>query len=104
MRDYELMWILPGTVTDAEGEESVEKIKGLIADNGGEVKSAALWARRTLSYPIQKNREGAYYLARFSMESSSAPTLEQAVTSDQAIIRHLLVKDEAKKKTANAES
>ena len=97
------MWILPGTVTDTEGEESVEKIKGLIAENGGQVKSAELWARRTLSYPIQKNKDGAYYLAKFSMESDSTPAFERAVTSDQSIIRHLLVKDEPKK-AATAES
>jgi small subunit ribosomal protein S6 len=98
------MWILPGTMTEAEGEESVEKIKGLITTGGGEVKSAALWARRTLSYPIEKNREGAYYLAKFSMDSASTQELDRAVTADQSILRHLLVKDEAKKKTAAAES
>ena len=94
------MWILPGTTSEADGEESMEKIKGLITDNGGEVKSAALWARRTLSYPIQKNREGAYYLAKFSIEAQGAQQLEKAVQTDQTIIRHLLVKDEPKKAVA----
>lgn len=94
------MWILPGTVTEAEGEESMEKIKGFISENGGEVKSVDLWARRSLSYPIQKNKDGAYYLAKFSMDAASAPSLERSVTADQAIIRHLLVKDEPKKAAA----
>jgi small subunit ribosomal protein S6 len=97
LRDYELMWILPGTSTEAEGEESMEKMKGLITENGGELKSVALWGRRTLSYPIQKNREGAYYLAKFSIDGSATPAIDRALNADQSVIRHLLVKDEPKK-------
>ena len=100
LRDYELMWILPGVSTDTEGEESIERMKSLITDNGGEVKSAALWARRTLSYPIQKNREGAYYLAKFSVDTSAVPGISAAVEADQTVIRHLLITDESKKAEA----
>ena len=97
MRDYELMWILPGTTNEAEGEESIERIKSLVTERGGEVKSAALWARRTLSYPIQQNREGAYYLAKFSADASAVPEINSAMEADQTVLRHLLIKDEAKK-------
>jgi small subunit ribosomal protein S6 len=100
LRDYELMWLLPGSTTEAEGEESIERMKSLVTDRGGEVKSAALWARRTLSYPIQQNREGAYYLAKFSVDASAAPEINAAVEADQTVLRHILIKDEPKKPEA----
>ena len=97
------MWILPGTSSEEDGEKSVEVIKGLITGNGGKVASAALWGRRSLSYPIQKNSEGAYYLARFSIEPTATSTINRAMDADQGILRHLLVK-EARKKAVKTES
>lgn len=100
LREYELMWILPGDTSDEDGEKSVESVKSLITENGGEVSTAALWGRRSLSYPVKKNSEGAYYLARFSIEPSAMAALNQAMESDQGVLRHLLVKEERKKATA----
>ncbi len=97
------MWILPGTSSEEDGEKSVETIKALITEDGGEVGSAALWGRRSLSYPIKKNSEGAYYLARFSIDSAAAPALNRAMDANQDVLRHLLVKEE-RKKPATTES
>ena len=97
------MWILPGTSSDEDGEKSVDAVKSLITDNGGEVNSAALWGRRSLSYPIKKNSEGAYYLARFSIEASATPELNRAMEANQDVLRHLLVREE-RKKAATTES
>lgn len=106
MRDYELMWILPGASSDEDGEKSMETVKSLITDNGGEVKSVALWGRRSLSYPIKKNSEGAYYLARFSIDPATTPELNRILEADQSVLRHLLMKEEHKKseKTEKVES
>lgn len=103
LRDYELMWILPGTLPEEDCEKSVETVSGLITENGGELKSAGLWGRRTLSYPIKKNSEGAYYLARFSIDASVAPQLNRAMEADQGVLRHIIVKEE-RKKAVKAES
>ncbi len=97
------MWILPGTSSDEDGEKSVETIKSLITENGGEVNSAAPWGRRSLSYPIKKNSEGAYYLARFSIDPAATPKLTGVMDADQDILRHLLIKEE-RKKAATTES
>ncbi len=97
------MWILPGTSSDEDGEKSIETVSSLITNNGGEISSAALWGRRSLSYPIKKNGEGAYYLAKFSIEPAATPEINRSMEADQGILRHLLVKEE-RKKAAQAES
>ncbi len=91
------MWILPGDSSEEDGEKSLETVKTLISGNGGEVKTAALWGRRSLSYPIKKNSEGAYYLARFSIDPAATPELNRILEADQGVIRHLIVKEERKK-------
>lgn len=97
LRDYELMWILPGDSSEEDGEKSMETISSLVTEKGGELKSSALWGRRTLSYPIKKSSEGAYYLARFSIDAAAAPEINRALDADQGVLRHLLVKEEPKK-------
>ncbi|MEX0762605.1 MAG: 30S ribosomal protein S6 [Dehalococcoidia bacterium] len=92
MREYELIWILGGNVSDADGAESIEKVKTLVSEHGGEVQQAEPWGRRTLSYPIRNYREGSYYLARFSADGNRAMDIERAVQSDQSVIRHLMVR------------
>jgi small subunit ribosomal protein S6 len=94
------MWILPGTSSEDEGEASVNTVKSLISENGGDVKSAELWARRTLSYLINKNSEGAYYLARFSVDAGAVPGIDRAMTADQTVLRHLVVLEERPKAVA----
>ncbi len=91
MRSYELMWILSGDSTDSDGLASIDKFKALVASRGGEVKQAELWGRRTMAFPVKGRREGAYYVARFSVDGALAPEIEHAVNADQSILRHLMV-------------
>jgi small subunit ribosomal protein S6 len=85
------MWILGANSTEADGQASVERLKTAVSARGGQVKSAEFWGRRTLAYPVKGSREGAYYVARFSVEGNQAPEIERAVYADQTVIRHVLV-------------
>ena len=96
MRKYELVWILGSDADEEQGTESVEKITSLVSGVGGEVYGTDIWGKRTLAYPIQKNTEGYYIQANFEIEGTKAQELERAIDADQAIIRHLLVRDEIK--------
>jgi len=90
------MWILGGETSEDDGEASVGRVSNLVTDRGGEVIHTELWGRRTLSYPIDKNVEGVYYVARFSVEPDSLGGVKDAIVADQAIIRHLLTRLESR--------
>ena len=86
------MWILGGGAFEEDGEASVARVSKLVEDSGGEVTHTAFWGHRTLAHPIDKNVEGAYYLARFAAEPDALGDFERAVAADQAIIRHLVTR------------
>ena len=94
MRRYELLWILAGDASDTECEASADRAKARIAENGGELHSAELWGRRNLSYPINKHKEGMYYVATFSVEPEGAVLIDGQMTADQSVQRHMLVRAE----------
>ena len=77
MRHYELMWILGAASSEADGTASVERVKALVTSRGGQVPKAEFWARRTMAYPVKGNREGAYFVARFSVDGGvGSPKLQ----------------------------
>jgi len=94
LRKYELVWILGNDAAEEQGTESVEKVTSLVTDAGGEVSETDIWGKRTLAYPIQKNNEGYYLQANFELDGTKAQELDRALSADQSIIRHLLVRDE----------
>jgi len=96
LRDYEMMWILGGEASEEDGEASVANVSRLLAESGGEVARTEFWGHRTLAYPIDKNVEGAYYLARFAAEPDTLDDIERGMSADQAIIRHLITKQKSR--------
>lgn len=100
MPNYEVMWLLPGDTPDAAIEESIERVRSAIDVSGGETESAELWSRRTLSYPIKKQTEAVYCLAKFSIDSSRAPEFDHAMRQDQSLMRYLVTRRVPVKATA----
>jgi small subunit ribosomal protein S6 len=92
VRSYELMWILAGSASEADGATSIERLRSLVSSRGGQVLSAEFWARRTLAYSIKGNKEGAYFVARLSLDGSQVPEFERALLTEQTILRHMLVR------------
>ena len=97
MRDYELMWILSGSVSDEDGDIFMGTVQELVTKSGGTVTSTEFWGRRSMAYPIENNREGAYYLAKFTSTPDKVQEIDHAIGLDQSVIRHIMVKDEIHK-------
>lgn len=97
------MWILGADADEAAGKASIETISALVGQQGGEMIDAEPWGRRTLSFPIKKNKEGSYFLAHFRMPQSQGPGFERALNANQDIIRYLLtIPDERTPKKAES--
>ena len=92
MQDYEIVWIL-GSGADAKaGRESADKVRQLVSSLGGKTTAVKPWGKRTLAYPIEKNREGFYVESQFSLDPGRANEFGSAINADRDIIRHLIVK------------
>ena len=70
-------------------KEAVEKFKGIITENGGEIVHEENWGLKKLAYPIQKKSTGFYYLIEFKSEGDLVEKLEIQYRRDERIIRFL---------------
>jgi small subunit ribosomal protein S6 len=94
MRLYELAYIIRPTENDEGVTGVVEKVKGFIQTNNGEVASVDVWGRRVLAYPIEKFREGTYVLVQAKMPPAALGEIERSLKLSEEIIRYLLIKAE----------
>ncbi len=90
MNEYELMTIVR-TELDEEGLQALnERVADLIRTGGGEVLETLHMGRRTLAYPIAKQREGFYVLFRLRLPPAATAALERSLRLNDKVLRHLL--------------
>ena len=94
MRQYETIFIIdPEFETDAV-KELVEKFKGLVEDQGGQVTEVDEWGKRRLAYPINDRQEGYYFLMNFTANPETAQDLERVYKITNGLMRYLIIKKE----------
>ncbi|MEN6417965.1 MAG: 30S ribosomal protein S6 [Clostridiaceae bacterium] len=95
MNQYEALYIIVPTLDDEAIKASVEKFKGIVANNGGEVVAVDEWGKKRLAYPIAYKTEGYYVLMSFSCPPELPKELERNFKNDEAILRYLVTRKEA---------
>jgi len=71
--------------------QALDKIKDWITKAGGSIENVDNWGKRRLSYEIQKQNEGVYYLFTASIPTSAVAELERNLTILEPVMRHLIV-------------
>ena len=94
MRDYELMIVFDPDLEDAAVEAMTGRVSSLVSQRGGTVNTNEAWGRRRLAYPIGRHRDGIYWLMRFDVEPAAVADIERMLKLSEAVIRHLVVRQE----------
>ncbi|HQE04726.1 MAG TPA: 30S ribosomal protein S6 [Tepidanaerobacteraceae bacterium] len=94
MRKYETIFIVDPNFEADQVNELVEKFKGLIQEQGGQIDGVDDWGKRRLAYPINKQREGYYFLINFTAKPETAQYLERVYKITNGVLRYLIVKNE----------
>ena len=90
MRKYEVIFIAHPDLDEENLNSVVEKVKGWITDDKGEVVSVDNWGKKKLAYRIQKQREGQYVLITANMEPASVKNLSQNMRFVESIMRSMI--------------
>jgi len=76
MKQYELLLVSDGGLTEEENKQVVSRHKEVISKAGGKVLDEAAWGRRKIAYPINKKSHGIY---QFLYLEANGPILEEAL-------------------------
>ncbi len=92
MAAYESIIILRSNLADDEVGRVIEKMKGIVEKNGGQVSQAENWGKRKLAYEVKKERKGTYVIFRFTGSGKVVSELEQGYRVEDSILKFLTVR------------
>ena len=90
MRNYELLFILDPAMDEAERNQMIETVKGII-NADGEAGEADLWGAKKLAYPINKKKDGFYVLIPFKASAELPKELDRRLKISDNCMRHIIV-------------
>lgn len=89
---YELFYIVPSSLADAEVESVQKKISSMVTEAGGEISRDESLGKIKLAYPINHVRHGTYILVHFEAEASVVKDFDAKLRLTEEILRHTLTK------------
>ena len=96
MNTYELLYIIPATLTDEEVGKAESEIQALIQKYGGTPKESRRLGKFRLTYLIKKVRHGHYVLSYFDSEPADVAKINEALRINDKVVRHMILRaDEA---------
>ncbi len=95
MNQYEVLYIIVPDLDEEATRASVDKFKGIVESNGGEVVAVDEWGKRKLAYEINYKTEGYYVLMSFNSNAEFPKELERNFKNDEQILRYLVTRKEA---------
>ena len=102
-RQYELVYIVAPTATDAEVEALQTDIDELVKEFGGTVENTDVWGRRKLEYKIGNHIEGIYVVQLLDGPGEMVAELGRQLRVREQVLRHLTVRvDEDLRKVRRA--
>jgi small subunit ribosomal protein S6 len=94
MSKYETMFIIKPELPEEQYDAVIEKFKGIIEGQQGEVTNINRMGRRRLAYEVKKFREGFYVLFNFAGAPGITDELERNFRISDDVIRYLIIKED----------
>ncbi len=91
-REYELVYIVAPTATDAEVEALQTQVAELVKEFGGTVEHTDVWGRRKLAYEIGHFTEGIYVVQLLDGPGEMIGELGRRLRVRDEVLRYLIVR------------
>lgn len=91
-RAYELMIIVDQDVDDAGNRAVVDRVKEMVAADGGTTPTVDNWGRRRFAYAIDHKQEGVYTVFEIVTEAPNLDELDRFLRLADDVVRHKLIR------------
>lgn len=93
-RLYETAFVLRPDLEEEARDALLERIKGIITDNQGEIVEVDVWGNKKLAYEINKYDTGFYVIMTFKGGTALVKELERNFRILDGVLRSLVIKKE----------
>lgn len=95
MHQYEIA-VLYHPDLEVDLSKAEDRIKKIIADNGGDVKAVDNWGKRKLAYTIKKNDYAVYVFYTVELPGDHIAKVESTLNITDEVLRFLITKPDLK--------
>ena len=79
-------------MSDDDIASRIDWLKTTVEGQGGSVESIDQWGRRSLAYPIAKQRDGYYAFFTVQLPPETPTEVERLMRIDENILRYLVIR------------
>jgi len=90
MRHYEIVFLVHPDQSE-QVPAMVDKYRGIVEGEGGQIHRHEDWGRRQLAYPINKIHKAHYVLMNVECTQAAREEIEDAFRFNDAVLRHMVV-------------
>lgn len=95
MNQYEIA-VLYDPDLEVDLSKAEERVKKIITDNNGEIKTIDNWGKRKLAYPIKHNEHAIYVFYTVELPAESVSKVDNSLNITDEVIRYLITKPDLK--------
>jgi small subunit ribosomal protein S6 len=93
---YECLFLLDTSKVAGDVPAAAKQIHTILERHQAEILASRPWDERRLSYPINGQKKGLYYLTYFRTEGKNLVPIEQDVALNETIMRSLVLRVDPK--------
>ena len=99
MKDYELTVLIHPDL-ESDLEKALEKIRSLVAANGGEIAKEDNWGKKKLAYKINGEDFAVYVAMDVKLPAAAPAKISNTLNITDEVLRYSLVKAEERAEVA----
>lgn len=100
MASYELMYIIRPDIPEDRVEETINKYRTFLLDQGAEDIQVQNRGKRRLAYEIQRFQDGIYVQMNYQADGKHISLIERSMRLSEEVIRYLTLRVEKPKSKA----
>jgi small subunit ribosomal protein S6 len=89
---YELLYIIPSSLTDDEVSAAEAKVASILEKYGAKTEATLRLGKLKIAYVIKNERHGHYVLVHFTAEHPQLAKIEENLRITNEVLRHLIVR------------
>jgi small subunit ribosomal protein S6 len=88
-RNYEMMYILRPDLAEEQVNQTIEKYRTFLSDQGAENITIQNRGKRRLAYPIKNFLDGVYIQMNYKADGQQVAPIERSMRLSEEVIRYL---------------
>ena len=97
VQTYETMFLLDAPKVAADADAVKQTVHHILERHGAQIQVSRPWDyNHKLSYPIKKQKKGAYHIVYYTMESTKQAELERDLALAEVVLRQLTLRIDPK--------